>query len=66
MNVVFVFMSGTALLVHPVTEQGATSVSVYLPEGIWYDFYSYTKFEPGHHTVPVDDDTVGFIYYISP
>ena len=31
------YLLGTALLVHPVTEQGAKSVSVYLPAGVWYD-----------------------------
>ncbi len=30
------FMVGEGLLVHPVVHQGATSVSVYLPNGTWY------------------------------
>jgi alpha-D-xyloside xylohydrolase len=34
------FMYGPAFLVSPVTEPGATSRSVYLPEGTWYDFWS--------------------------
>jgi alpha-D-xyloside xylohydrolase len=34
------FMYGPAFLVNPVTEPGATTRSVYLPEGKWYDFWS--------------------------
>ena len=34
------YMFGPALLVNPVTATGATSRSVYLPAGTWYDFYS--------------------------
>jgi alpha-D-xyloside xylohydrolase len=33
------FMFGPALLVTPVTTMGATSRSVYLPAGTWYDFW---------------------------
>ena len=31
------FMLGSAILVQPVLTQGATSVSVYLPTGVWYE-----------------------------
>jgi len=34
------FLFGPALLVNPVTTAGATSRSVYLPSGSWYDFWS--------------------------
>jgi alpha-D-xyloside xylohydrolase len=34
------FMYGPALLVNPVTEQGATSRHVYLPKAKWYDFWT--------------------------
>jgi alpha-D-xyloside xylohydrolase len=34
------FMYGPALLVNPVITTGATSRSVYLPAGTWYDFYT--------------------------
>jgi alpha-D-xyloside xylohydrolase len=34
------FMFGPALLINPVTAMGATSRSVYLPAGTWYDFWS--------------------------
>jgi alpha-D-xyloside xylohydrolase len=34
------FMYGPAILVNPVTTDGATSRSVYLPAGTWYDFWT--------------------------
>ena len=34
------FMYGPAILVNPVTTAGATSRSVYLPAGTWYDFWT--------------------------
>jgi len=34
------FMYGPAILVSPVTSAGATSRSVYLPAGTWYDFWT--------------------------
>jgi alpha-D-xyloside xylohydrolase len=34
------FMFGPALLVNPVTAAGATTKSVYLPAGTWYDFWT--------------------------
>ncbi|HMA65469.1 MAG TPA: TIM-barrel domain-containing protein, partial [Chitinispirillaceae bacterium] len=34
------FMYGPSFMVSPVTTEGATSRSVYLPEGKWYDFWS--------------------------
>lgn len=42
------FMLGDALLVTPVLTEGATSISGYLPAGVWYDlFNNYTKVEGG-------------------
>jgi len=32
------YLFGPSILVHPVTEEGAKSVQVYLPAGVWYDF----------------------------
>jgi alpha-glucosidase (family GH31 glycosyl hydrolase) len=32
------FMLGSAILVSPVLDQGATSVNAYFPQGYWYDF----------------------------
>ncbi len=34
------FMFGPAFLVSPVTEPGATSRHLYMPEGRWYDFWN--------------------------
>lgn len=34
------FMYGPDIMVNPVTQQGATSRSVYLPEAKWYDFWT--------------------------
>ena len=37
------FLVGENLLVAPFMEQGATHKTVYLPEGIWYDFWTGEK-----------------------
>jgi alpha-D-xyloside xylohydrolase len=34
------FMFGPAILVNPVTEQGATTRHLYLPDAKWYDFWT--------------------------
>ncbi|NLL77564.1 MAG: hypothetical protein GX235_10025 [Clostridiales bacterium] len=36
-----------SLLVTPVVEEGAVGRSVYLPEGIWYDFWDGSRIEGG-------------------
>jgi alpha-D-xyloside xylohydrolase len=41
------FMFGPAFLVNPVTTAGATSRSVYLPAGTWYDFWTGATKEGG-------------------
>lgn len=42
------YMFGPSLLINPVTEQGKTTRSVYLPAGKgWYDFYSGNFIEGG-------------------
>jgi alpha-D-xyloside xylohydrolase len=42
------YMLGPAFLVAPVTEQGATSRSVYLPAGAdWYDFWTERRYAGG-------------------
>jgi len=47
------YMFGPSLLVHPVTSEGAKSVKVYLPAGIWYDFDTYQP-SAGGNTVEVE------------
>jgi alpha-glucosidase len=43
------FMCGDAFLVAPVTEKGATSRRVYLPAGVWYDFWDDRQYHgPAH------------------
>jgi alpha-D-xyloside xylohydrolase len=41
------FMFGPALLVNPVTEPGATTRRMYLPKGIWYDFWTGKRVDGG-------------------
>ncbi len=41
------YLYGRDILVAPVVEKGATSRSVYLPAGTWYDFWTQTKQEGG-------------------
>ncbi len=39
------YLLGDALLVAPVTEEGATTRSVYLPEGAWFDVWTGTRLD---------------------
>jgi alpha-D-xyloside xylohydrolase len=39
------YLFGSAILVSPVTTQGATSRTVYLPKATWYDFWTGAKIE---------------------
>jgi alpha-D-xyloside xylohydrolase len=41
------FLFGPAILVNPVTESGATSRHVYLPDATWYDFWSGVSMQGG-------------------
>jgi alpha-D-xyloside xylohydrolase len=54
------YMLGPALLVAPVTEQGATSRSVYLPAGAdWYNFWTNERLHGGQRlTVAADIGTI--------
>ena len=51
-------MFGPALLVAPITEQGATSRTVYLPAGVdWYNFWTNERIHGGqsiHVNAPID------------
>ncbi len=39
------FMFGDNVLIKPIAEEGAKTTKVYLPEGIWYDFWSHKKYK---------------------
>lgn len=41
------FMLGDRMLIAPVLEQGAREKLVYLPEGIWYDYWTGKEFAGG-------------------
>ncbi|MGE5529223.1 MAG: TIM-barrel domain-containing protein [Patescibacteria group bacterium] len=41
------FMFGPALLVAPITEHGARARRVYLPAGVWYDFWTGERLDGG-------------------
>jgi alpha-glucosidase/alpha-D-xyloside xylohydrolase len=41
------YLWGRDILVAPVTDKGATSRSLYLPRGSWYDFWTDEKLEGG-------------------
>ncbi len=41
------YLWGRDILVAPVTEKGTTSRKLYLPHGLWYDFWTQTKVEGG-------------------
>lgn len=43
------FLVGESLLVAPVVDQGVTKRLVYLPKGVWYDYWSHEKYEGGQY-----------------
>jgi alpha-glucosidase len=45
------FMLGPDLLVAPILRQGATARSVYLPAGIWFDFWTSEVIRGGRHVL---------------
>jgi alpha 1,3-glucosidase len=49
---------GKDLLVHPVTDKGASTVLLYLPQGIWYDFYKHKAYAAGSHSISVTEETI--------
>lgn len=51
------FLVGEQMLVAPVIEPGQTARLVYLPEGIWYDYWTKEKWNGGQYIIkeaPVD------------
>lgn len=52
------YLWGRNMLVAPVVEKGATTRSVYLPHGSWYDFWTNERLEGGREiNRPVDLET---------
>jgi alpha-glucosidase/alpha-D-xyloside xylohydrolase len=53
------YLYGRDILVAPVVEKGATSRTVYLPRGAWYDFWTHERIEGGREiTRKVDLETM--------
>jgi len=53
------YLWGRDILVAPITEKGASSKTVYLPKGDWFDFWTEEKIEGGREvTRPVDLTTI--------
>jgi len=53
------YLYGRDILVAPVVDKGATSRSLYLPHGTWYDFWTREKIEGGREvTCKVDLETI--------
>jgi alpha-glucosidase (family GH31 glycosyl hydrolase) len=53
------YLWGDDLLVAPVTRRGATHWTVYLPEGVWHDFWTHQAYRgPGGVTVAAPLDTL--------
>lgn len=48
------YMFGDALLIAPVLEKGATKRTLYLPNGLWYDFFHPAKTYNGGAWIEVD------------
>jgi alpha-glucosidase len=48
------FMIGDSLLVAPVVTEGATSRSVYFPEGTWYNVWEVEEPVAGRQRIEVD------------
>jgi alpha-glucosidase/alpha-D-xyloside xylohydrolase len=49
------YLWGRDLLVAPVTEKGATSRALYLPRGLWYDFWTEQASDGGRETARAVD-----------
>ena len=54
----FQYLFGRNLLVAPVTRPNAKRVEVYLPDGVWYDFFTGARYEGGVYQIPVAADEI--------
>lgn len=54
----FQYLFGRNLLLAPVTRANAKTAEVYLPDGVWYDFFTGKRYEGGTHTIPVAADQI--------
>lgn len=54
----FQYIFGRSLLVAPVTTPNAKSVEVYLPDGIWYNFFTGERYEGGVYRVSAAVDEI--------
>jgi alpha-glucosidase/alpha-D-xyloside xylohydrolase len=53
------YLWGRNMLVAPVVEKGATTRTIYLPRGAWYDFWTHERVEGGREiSRPVDLETI--------
>jgi alpha-glucosidase/alpha-D-xyloside xylohydrolase len=53
------YLWGRDILVAPVLEKGAASRTIYLPRGVWYDFWTGDRLEGGREFKrPVDLETI--------
>lgn len=53
------YLWGRDILVAPVTEKGAAARKVYLPPGVWYDFWTAERIDGGREVVrEVDLETI--------
>jgi alpha-glucosidase (family GH31 glycosyl hydrolase) len=49
------YLWGQSILVAPVYEKGATTRRVYLPKGVWYDFWNSERLEGGREITTAAD-----------
>jgi alpha-glucosidase len=52
------YFYGPGLLVAPVTQEGATSVDVYLPDGVFYDYFTHKQVRGQGKTIRVDNQAL--------
>lgn len=49
------FFYGPSLLINPVTQESSTSVSFYVPKGVWYDFATQKPVSGAGSTITYSD-----------